>query len=188
MTEIWAERLRDRRVCFRFDNLVVVQAINHQKVYSPPIVRLLRHLILNALSLNAHFVALHVPGVHNSIADAFSVSVGQVPWVGARSGATWESLFAGTVESSIGIAASLISRFMSKVTWDAYSKVWVSGGVVVSSRGGMVFRGTFCSSLAPHLRIWFLIQEFRRKWQLLVFGRCRGVLRILLNPFWFGRH
>lgn len=71
-TVVWSDRFQNRRVRFRSDNLGVVQAINRQSANSPPVVHLLRRLVLNALSLNAHFVALQVPGVRNSIADALS--------------------------------------------------------------------------------------------------------------------
>lgn len=33
---------------------------------------LLRHLVVKGLALNAHFMAVHVPGVRNCIADALS--------------------------------------------------------------------------------------------------------------------
>lgn len=71
-TEVWGERLRDKKVKFCCDNLGVVQAVNRQTASSPPVIRLLRRLVYNALELNAHFVAEHIPGVHNSIADALS--------------------------------------------------------------------------------------------------------------------
>lgn len=37
-TEVWADRLQNRRVRFRCDNLGVVQAINRQTANSPPVV------------------------------------------------------------------------------------------------------------------------------------------------------
>ncbi|XP_075715671.1 uncharacterized protein LOC142750558 [Rhinoderma darwinii] len=70
--ELWGDCLRDRRVRFVCDNLGVVQAVNAQTANSPPVVRLLRHLVLRGLMLNAHFVAVHIPGVLNSVADSLS--------------------------------------------------------------------------------------------------------------------
>lgn len=71
-TEVWGERLRNKRVRFCCDNMGVVQAINSQTASSPPVVRFLRVLVLNGLSLNAHFIAEHIPGVKNSVADSLS--------------------------------------------------------------------------------------------------------------------
>lgn len=70
--EIWGERFRNRRVCFWCDNLGVVQAINSQTANSPPVILLLRRLVLRCLQLNAHLTARHVPGVANCLADSLS--------------------------------------------------------------------------------------------------------------------
>lgn len=70
--EIWGSKFRDRRVCFHCDNLGVVEVILSLSASSPPVVRLLRHLVLRCLSLNCLVQAVHVPGVLNSIADSLS--------------------------------------------------------------------------------------------------------------------
>lgn len=70
--DIWGEQLRNRKVRFMCDNMGVVQAINRQTANSRPVVGLLRHLVIKGLSLNAHFTAVHVPGVQNNIADSLS--------------------------------------------------------------------------------------------------------------------
>ncbi|XP_066431505.1 uncharacterized protein [Eleutherodactylus coqui] len=69
---LWGNHFRDRKVRFHCDNMGVVQVINNLSASSPPVVNLLRQLVLEALSLNMWVVAVHVPGVENSIADALS--------------------------------------------------------------------------------------------------------------------
>lgn len=44
VVEIWGDRFRDKRVCFLYDNLGLVQAVNSQTADSPPVVLLLRWL------------------------------------------------------------------------------------------------------------------------------------------------
>lgn len=70
--EIWGDRLRNRAVYFNCDNMGVVQAVNQQSANSPPVLRLLRHLVLRGLYQNSWFVAKHIPGVSNSVVDALS--------------------------------------------------------------------------------------------------------------------
>lgn len=48
----------------------VVSAINSLSASSPPVVSLLRHLVLLCLKLNVLVRARHVPGVQNVIADS----------------------------------------------------------------------------------------------------------------------
>lgn len=62
-------QLRNKKVRFMCDNLGVVQAIIQQMADSLPVVVLLRYLVVQGLALSAHFTAVHVPGVHNGIAD-----------------------------------------------------------------------------------------------------------------------
>ncbi|KAM3936678.1 uncharacterized protein RB166_018784 [Leptodactylus fuscus] len=70
--EIWGDRFSNKKVRFHCDNQSVVCAINALTASSPPVVRLLRQLVLRCLSLNAWVVAVHVPGVSNVIADSLS--------------------------------------------------------------------------------------------------------------------
>ncbi|KAM3940651.1 uncharacterized protein RB166_000605 [Leptodactylus fuscus] len=70
--ELWGQEFWDRRVCFHCDNSAVVFVINSQTAKSPPVVSLLRHLVLRCLELNVCVTARHVPGVLNSVADALS--------------------------------------------------------------------------------------------------------------------
>ncbi|KAM3929167.1 uncharacterized protein RB166_006956 [Leptodactylus fuscus] len=71
---VWGSFFRNKRIRFHCDNLGVVQAINGLSASSPPVIRVLQRLVLECLSLNACIVAVHVPGVHNDIADALSRS------------------------------------------------------------------------------------------------------------------
>ena len=70
--ELWGAEFRDKKVRFHCDNLGVVQAINRVSASSPPVVRLLQHLVLRCLQRNVFIHAVHIPGVENVIADALS--------------------------------------------------------------------------------------------------------------------
>lgn len=70
--EVWGDLLRNSRVCFWSDNLSVVHCILRLTSSSPPVLALLRHLVLRCLQFNIWFRARHVPGVRNSVADALS--------------------------------------------------------------------------------------------------------------------
>lgn len=70
--DIWGARFQNRRVCFHCDNMGVVAVVSSLSASSPPVVRLLRFLVLRCLSLNCFVKAVHVPEVENSIADALS--------------------------------------------------------------------------------------------------------------------
>lgn len=48
--ELWGESFRNLKVRFPVDNLGVVQVINKVSAASPPVVRLLRHLVLRCLA------------------------------------------------------------------------------------------------------------------------------------------
>lgn len=70
--ELWGSVLRDKRVRFWTDNISVVHCINRLSSSSPPVLSLLRHLVLRCLQQNIWFRARHVPGVNNTVADALS--------------------------------------------------------------------------------------------------------------------
>ncbi|KAM8960765.1 uncharacterized protein RCH25_036532 [Pelodytes ibericus] len=76
--ELWGTTLRNRRVVFHCDNMGVVMAVNNLTASSPPVVRLLRSLVLRCLDYNITFRAVHIPGVHNITADALSRSQWEV--------------------------------------------------------------------------------------------------------------
>lgn len=68
--EIWGSAFRNKKVRFHCDNMGVVTVINNLSASSPPVVRLLRHLVLPCLCLNAFIYAVHILDVCNKIADA----------------------------------------------------------------------------------------------------------------------
>lgn len=68
--EIWGNRIRNKWVCFLFDNLEIVQAVNRQMTNSPSVVHLLRHLMLRYSLLSAHYTAVHIFGVDNCLANS----------------------------------------------------------------------------------------------------------------------
>ncbi|XP_041440120.1 uncharacterized protein LOC121400643 [Xenopus laevis] len=69
---VWGKELANKAVNFHSDNMSVVSAINNLSASSPPVVNLLRVLVLKCLDQNIWFRATHVPGVTNDIADAIS--------------------------------------------------------------------------------------------------------------------
>ncbi|XP_053106618.1 uncharacterized protein LOC128325152 isoform X1 [Hemicordylus capensis] len=69
---LWADLFRDRAVRFWCDNQATVRVINRQTSRSPRVMNLVRAFVLACLSNNIQFIACHVPGVQNSLADALS--------------------------------------------------------------------------------------------------------------------
>lgn len=70
--ELWGASFRNLKVPFHGDNMGVVQVINRVSASSPPVIRLLQHLVLRCLQLNVFIYAVHLPGEENVIADALS--------------------------------------------------------------------------------------------------------------------
>ncbi|XP_070608807.1 uncharacterized protein [Erythrolamprus reginae] len=70
--ELWGEQFRDKTVHFWCDNLAVVHVVNALSSKSDRVMRLVRHFVHRSLSLNALFLAKHVPGLDNGVADALS--------------------------------------------------------------------------------------------------------------------
>lgn len=69
---IWATEFANAAVKFWCDNLAVVHIVNRQTSKSPKVMQLVRALVQHCLTINTQFIARHVPGVQNSIADALS--------------------------------------------------------------------------------------------------------------------
>lgn len=69
---IWGEELRNKKICFRCDNIAVVHIVNTMTSKSDRIMVLLRALTLVCLRLNIVVKATHVSGVKNKLADALS--------------------------------------------------------------------------------------------------------------------
>ncbi len=68
----WGDLMANKKVEFWTDNKAVVAIINCQTSRCPHIMSLVRCLVLQCLSYNILFKAIHVPGVENSIADSLS--------------------------------------------------------------------------------------------------------------------
>ncbi|KAM4017449.1 uncharacterized protein ACNLHF_007079 [Anomaloglossus baeobatrachus] len=69
---LWREHLANKKIRFNCDNMGVVLVINKFSASSPPVIRVLRELVLVCLQINAYVTAAHVPGVQNLIADSLS--------------------------------------------------------------------------------------------------------------------
>ena len=68
----WSNLLANRKVRFRTDNSAVVYIINNQSSRCDQIMQLVRNFVCHCLMHNIVFKAVHVPGVHNDIADSLS--------------------------------------------------------------------------------------------------------------------
>lgn len=69
---IWSHHWSRKRILFRVDNEAVVYILNSRTSKDPNIMHLLRNLLLLAARHHFSFSAIHVPGIHNGIADALS--------------------------------------------------------------------------------------------------------------------
>lgn len=69
---IWGEKLRNKKVCFRSDNMAVVYIINSMTSKSDMIMVLLRNITLKCLQLNIAIKCRHVIGRCNLICDFLS--------------------------------------------------------------------------------------------------------------------
>ena len=68
----WHNRLAGRRVTFHCDNMAIVQAWSGQSSKDPALMVLLRELFFVAAQSNFTIQLVHVPGKHNTLADALS--------------------------------------------------------------------------------------------------------------------
>ena len=69
---LWGPQWARRHILFRSDNEAVVYILNSRTSKIPELMRLLRHLLASAARFNFFFSSQHVPGIHNSVADALS--------------------------------------------------------------------------------------------------------------------
>lgn len=69
---LWPADLQNQVVKFWCDNQAVVQVVNKLTSRSHMVMRLVRAFVLQCLRFNILFVAEHIPGVQNNIADALS--------------------------------------------------------------------------------------------------------------------
>lgn len=70
--DIWGPLLVNKRILLFCDNMGVVQVINNLSAKSPPVVKVMRHLVFLALKYNIWLRARHIPGCQNNLADALS--------------------------------------------------------------------------------------------------------------------
>lgn len=102
-------------------NLGVVHAINTVTASSLQVVHLLRHFVLQCLSLNAFVYAVHVPGVNTTVVEStFSPAVGKILPVGTGGGAVWISMTQSIVERRLATIAGLIRQSVCSSIWTMY--------------------------------------------------------------------
>ena len=82
---VWGPAWRHQQVLIQCDNVAVVQVINVQKCKDP----LLLHLMLCLVDIGVK--AKHIPGIHNTAADAISRNYLQVPFQQVQNGIPWIS-------------------------------------------------------------------------------------------------
>lgn len=87
--EIWGKKLKDHKILFFSDNMAVVEIINKQSSKDKIIMRLVRRLVIAALTHNILFKAKHIAGKSNCIADhlsrfKFQEARAIAPWLGVR--------------------------------------------------------------------------------------------------------
>jgi len=69
---LWGNRWSRQYVCFHCDNIAVVAVLNKRTAKSPPLAHLLRCFSFYSAYYDFHFSAEHIPGIHNTAADALS--------------------------------------------------------------------------------------------------------------------
>ena len=65
-------KMKNSYVRFYCDNLSVVHVVNNQTSKDAHIMKLVRLLVLKLLEFNIKFVAEHIPGIENVLADSIS--------------------------------------------------------------------------------------------------------------------
>ena len=70
--EYWSNLLENKCIIFHSDNKAVVDIINAQSSNNPPIMFLIRRLVLSCMNFNILFIATHIPGKYNITADLLS--------------------------------------------------------------------------------------------------------------------
>ena len=70
--ELWSPRLAHHSIVFHCDNLAVCQIINSHSSKDSTLMALVRRLVVASMKFNILFHAVHVPGIHNPLADALS--------------------------------------------------------------------------------------------------------------------
>ena len=70
--KIWGSQLANKCITFHTDNQALSEVINKKTTKDRELLVLLRALVLSCLQNNILFKAVHLPGVHNTKADALS--------------------------------------------------------------------------------------------------------------------
>lgn len=70
--ELFSDILTNCCIVFHTDNEAVVHIINKQTSKDTVLMRLVRRMVLHTLKHNILFKAVHIPGLHNSLADSLS--------------------------------------------------------------------------------------------------------------------
>ncbi|XP_062593507.1 uncharacterized protein LOC134254984 isoform X1 [Saccostrea cucullata] len=70
--EIWGPALANKKILFMTDNMAIVHTINKQTCKDKILMKLIRRLVLTALSHNILFRAKHIAGKSNTLADHLS--------------------------------------------------------------------------------------------------------------------
>ena len=83
---LWGQSFANKRILLFCDNLAIVHVINNQTSKESSIMSLVRTLVTSSLSHNILFLAKHIPGRHNIIADHLSrcqvdKALGVAPWL-----------------------------------------------------------------------------------------------------------
>ena len=69
---VWGYKWKNKKICFFTDNEALVAVINKQSSRERHAMTLLRKLVLYCLKSNIYFIAKHVPGSNNVLADKLS--------------------------------------------------------------------------------------------------------------------
>lgn len=69
---IWGDKLCNKKIVFRVDNMAVVHIVNHMTSKSDRVMTILRAFTLLCLRLNVVAKAQHVLGIRNNICDSLS--------------------------------------------------------------------------------------------------------------------
>ena len=70
--QLWGKFWAKKRILFHCDNLPTVHILNKGRSPCASIMKLMRRLVITATICNFHYIAEHVPGRDNSIADSLS--------------------------------------------------------------------------------------------------------------------
>ncbi|PJE78781.1 hypothetical protein CI610_02269 [invertebrate metagenome] len=82
---LWGPQLKNKKIVLNIDNQSLVTVLNKKSSKSKRVMELVRPLVLHAMMYNIQFKAIHIQGIHNSIAD----SISRLQWARFRQLAPW---------------------------------------------------------------------------------------------------